>query len=166
MALPRLYELAENYRTVWDLVSDDDADMETLEDTLQSIEANIEVKAQNIAAMLTSLSGYTDTLDAQIKRLQSRKKAFENRQASIKQYLQYQLEAAGIDKVKTAEFTIALQNNPAAVVIEDQSNIPATYLTIIPEQYIPDKAAIKKAIQAGVEVPGCRLAQGKSIRIR
>lgn len=166
MTLPKLYDLAANYQAVWDMVNDDDVDMDVLETTLQSIEGAIEVKAQNIAAVLVSLDGYTNTLTEQIKRLTARKHAFENRQASMKQYLQYQLEAAGIDKVKTAEFTIALQNNPPSVVIENQDNIPAPYLTIVPKQYIPDKTAIKKAIQAGADVPGCRLLQGKSLRIR
>jgi hypothetical protein len=148
------------------MVTDDDADLETLENTLQSIEAVIEVKAHNSAALVKQLDASADMIDAEIKRLQQRKKAIENRVQSIKNYLHIQLEVAGIDKVKTPAFTVALQNNPPAVQINDPNIIPSNYITIIPEQYVPDKKRIAEALKNGASVPGTELTVGRSLRIR
>ena len=43
-----LYKLAENYNCVMQMIEDDEMDVTTLTDTLESIEASIEVKASNV----------------------------------------------------------------------------------------------------------------------
>jgi hypothetical protein len=105
-------------------------------------------------------------LDSEIKRLSARKKAIENRVTSIKMYLQGSMEAAGLEKIKIDTFTIALQNNPPTLIVHNLNEIPAEFITIIPEQHQPDKTAIKAAIKEGRKVPGVTLQQGKGLRIR
>lgn len=166
MSLPKLSELTSNYQSVWDMVNDDDCDMDALEGTMQSIEAAIEIKAQNIAVVLDSLKGYTNTLEDKIGRLEARKQAFNNRIDHIKNYLKQQLEFAGIEKVVTAEYTISLQSNPGSVVVDNGIEVPSAYLTVIPESYKVDKKRIAADIRAGKVIPGIRLESGKSLRIR
>lgn len=161
-----LYELTAAYQDVWRLVDDDDADLDALEDTLQAIEAAINVKARNIAIIIRQLSAQAAALDAEIKRLQARKQTAENRAKWLKNYLQTQMELAGNDKVKTDLYTIAIQKNPPAVVIRDDTAIPAEYRIVIPEQHVPDKKRIAAALMAGQSVPGAELVQGRSLRIR
>lgn len=164
--MPKLYELAENYKNVWQLIEDESMDLAVIEDTLQSIEGAIEEKAVNIAKFMQSMKADAEAIKAEEKRLADRRKAIENRQKQLKEYLQQQMELAGLDKIKTATHTIAIQNNPPAVVITDETAIPPSYLTIIPEQYVPDKKRIAEAFKNGECVPGCELRQGKSLRIR
>lgn len=161
--LPKLYELTSDYNKIWDMVLDEDADLTAIEDTLQSIEAAIEIKAHNTAALVKQLDATADIIDAEIKRLQARKKAIENRSQSIKKYLALQLEVAGIDKVKTPAFTVQFQKNPPAVQIKDPSLVPPEYQII---KYDIDKKAISEDLKAGKQVPGCELTQGMSLRIR
>ncbi len=160
-----LYQLTDAYLSVLGNLPED-ADQQTVNDTLEAIQDAIEVKARNIAAFCRSMETSADVIDAEIKRLQSRKKALENRVKSLKQYLQGRMEAIGMDKIKSDLFTIALQANPPALQITDQTAIPAKYLTIIPEQHVPNNEAIKAALKAGEDVPGCALVQGRHLRIR
>lgn len=159
----QLYKLVSNYLDVWNMVTEPDADLDMLEETLQSIEAAIEVKAENTAAIIKQLNITADMIAEEIKRLQERKRAFENRAERIKEYLLKQLELAGIEKVSTATFTVSIRKNPPSVDVYDVNKIPSGFQIV---KYDIDKAAIKKALTSGHDVPGARLVQGKSLQIR
>ena len=164
--MPKLYELTTDYQAVWQLVEDDTTDLAVIEDTLQALEGDIEVKAASIATFIRGLTYDIDAIKAEEKRLADRRKAMENRVTAIKTYVQSQMEAAGLSKIKTSTQTISLQNNPPAVYIADERLIPAKYLTVIPQTTVADKKRIAEALKAGENVPGCELTQGKSLRIR
>jgi hypothetical protein len=166
ITMPSLYELTGDYRQVWDMVNDESVDLAVIEDTLQGIEGAIEDKAVNIVNFIRSLEGDASIIKAEEKRLAERRKAIENRVAHIRDYIQGQMEFASIDKIKTPTVTISLQKNPPAVQIEDETKIPAAFITIVPEQHIPDKKRIAEAMKNGEAVSGATLTQGKSLRIR
>ena len=163
--MTKLYDLTADYRRLQELM-DEDIDQEAVRDTLEAIEGAIEVKAKNIAVLVQSMGNDADIIKAEEQRLAARRKAIENRQKWLKDYLQYNMEAVGIDKFKTPTHTIALQNNPPALNIYDEGKIPASYMTIIPERWEVDKQAVKEDLKAGAEVPGAELTRGKSLRIR
>jgi hypothetical protein len=161
-----LYELTEGYKALWNLVDDNDSDLTMIETALQTVEGAIEVKANNIIIFLKSLDADAKAIKEEEQRLSARRKAIENKHLSIKQYLQTQMELAGIEKLKTATHSIGLQNNPPALQIIDVDVIPQKFLTLIPARYEPRKDDIKAAIKAGEVVPGCEVSVGRSIRIR
>jgi hypothetical protein len=59
-----------------------------------------------------------------------------------------------------------LQNNPPAVEVYERGLIPAEFMTqpVAPAP-APDKTAIKAALKLGIEVQGCRLTHGVSLRV-
>jgi len=162
----KLYELTAAHQQIFDSIMDDEANLDTLEDTLQCVEGAIEVKAENMAKFVLMLKADTEALDTEIGRLTARKKARTNRMDGIKSYLMAQMELIGKDKISTPVLTIALQNNPAALNILDEKQIPTSYLTIIPARTEINKAAVKDALKLGMTVPGAELTQGKGLRIR
>ena len=162
----KLYDLVESYQNIQNLLDSEDVDKSALEMALTVIETEIKAKAQNVAIIVRGLESDADIIKAEEKRLAERRKALENKATWLKGYLSDELDKAGLDKVKTHTFTIALQKNRPAVQINDEKAIPAAFLTIIPEQYVIDKKAIAAAIKDGQEVPGAELTQGKSLRIR
>lgn len=162
----KLYELTSNYLQFFNQLENDDVDPETIRDTLDCIEGAIEEKAQSTARMIKTMESTSDAIEAEIKRLQQRKKVNDNKVSWLKKYIQHQLELVGMDKIKTPTFTISLQNNPPAVQIDDEKHIPASYLTVVPEQYVPDKERIAEALKNGEAVPGCQLVQGRRLSIR
>lgn len=162
--MSKLYELTQAYQNIWSLVEDETMDLTVLESALQEIEANIELKCQNSAIILKGLEAEADIFRAEEKRLADRRRALENKASWLKGYIQRELESVGIDKVKAGVFTIALQNNPPAVEITGE--VPAEFVTIIPEQHQPDKKRIAEYLKAGNLVEWARLTQGKSVRVR
>ena len=160
----KMYELTEAYKNIADLMDDETMDLAVLETALQEIETQIEVKAENSAIILKGLEGDIDMFKADEKRLAERRKTLENKRDWLKGYLKDELEKIGKDKVKAGVFTVALQNNPPAVEITGE--VPAEFVTIIPEQTQPDKKRIAEYLKAGNDVEWARLRQGKSLRVR
>lgn len=159
----KLYELTEMYQNIWDLIGDDEADLETLERALENIEDNINFKAESMAKLIKNIDGDIDVLKQEEKRLAERRRALENKQKNIKGYLEMQLKTMEIDKVKTPLFTVALQNNPQSVEILDEDTIPEEF--IIYTKSISKKEILAK-LKEGQEVPGAEIRQTKSLRIR
>src|SRR5690554_44600 len=111
----KLYELTENYLQLLEMA--EDMDPELLRDTLESIQESIEDKAENTAKLIKSLEADVKAIKEEEKRLADRRKALEKKIENIKDYLQDQLELAGIDKVKRPTITVSIQNNPPSVRI-------------------------------------------------
>ena len=164
--MAKLYELAETYNTISELLDDPAIDQDTVTTALATIEGDIAAKGQNIAVIIQSMDGDISTIEKEIKRLTDRCHTIKNRRDWLKGYIEDNMERINLTKIKTSTFTISLQNNPPSVAITDEKAIPAKYLTVIPQTTVPNKKDIAAAIKAGESVPGAELRRGKSIRIR
>lgn len=160
-----LYELGYAYANVLELVDDEMPDIDIL-NALTAIEGAIEVKAANIANLIKGLEAEAEIIKAEEKRLSQRRKSRENVVINVKQYLKETMEQMGKDKIKTAVWTVSIQNNPPAVQITNEDEIPGKFLTLIPERYEVNKKLISEALKAGEEVKGAGLSRGRSLRIR
>jgi hypothetical protein len=161
--MSKLYELTSQYEQVLSMVNDE-ADMDVLKDTLEGLEGEITDKAESIAKLMKSIEADETAIKAEEDRLYARRKAFENRRTSIKDYLEQQLTGANIDKIKGAMFTISIQNNPPSVNIQDDATVPDKYY--IPQPPKLDKKALLDDLKAGAEYEGITLEQSRSVRIR
>lgn len=159
----KLYELTQNYLAVQDMIAEG-ADFESLQDTLESISEAIEQKAENVAKLIKSVEAEAEAIKVEEKRLSDKRKVLENRQKYLKDYVQQQLELAGIKKVKSPLFTISIQKNPTSCYIPDETVIPDDYK--IPQQPRVDKKAILELLKGGQVVEGAELKQSESLRIR
>ena len=61
----RLYELAEQWDAVFNMMEDGETDEQVIFDTLESIEGEIEDKADNYAKMIRNLQASVDVLKAE-----------------------------------------------------------------------------------------------------
>jgi hypothetical protein len=160
-----LYSLSEAYQNVLSLIDEENPDNDILK-ALQTIEGQIEVKASNMATLIKSLESEADFIKAEEKRLAQRRKIRENAVSNIKQYLQSAMEQMGMDKIKTPIWNFNIQNNPPAVQIINEDEIPGKFLTLVPEHYEVNKKLISEVLKAGEEVKGAELTRGRSLRIR
>ena len=166
----RLYELTEQYNQVMDMLNNTDADMQAIKDTLEGLQGDIEDKAINIAKMIKTLDADIETIKVEEKRLNDRRKVYENRKDSIKEYLEQQLKTVGIEKVKTATMTVSMQNNPPSVNIVDEEALKEwakgkDFCWIVKEPEL-SKRALLDGMKSGIEIPGAEIKQTKSLRIR
>ena len=83
----RLYELAEQWDAVFNMMEDGETDEQVIFDTLESIEGEIEDKADNYAKMIRNLQASVDVLKAEEERLYQRRKSTENHIQRLKDNL-------------------------------------------------------------------------------
>lgn len=151
-----------------------------------------EQKRDAVARFIRTLGASVDSLKEEEEYLRTRRKAIERRLDSLKLYVavlvdQYAPPAAeegGVRRLEGRVFKLCTQRNPVSVEITDEPSIPLEYQTatiIVPAEQANDivqqfdvkgivfetsKTAIKKAIEAGIEVPGAELRQTRSLRVR
>ena len=162
-----LYELTSEYLDLLAMLEDPDVDEELINDTLEALGGELEVKADGYARVMRQMDADAKAIKAEEERLANRRKSLENRTAALKSRLQQMMEVTGKVKFKTELFSFGIQKNPAAVVMDEQyiENIPECYL-IIQEPKI-DKQKIKEDLKAGLDLEGiAHLEQTESLRIR
>ena len=153
--MTKLYELTSDMKGLEDL----DLDSETLSDTLEGLTGEFNQKAIAILSFTENMNSDIEALSNEIKRLQARKKVYENRKQRLREYLLHNMEASGINKIECPLFTASLRKGVESVEIQDQSLIPDDYVKIeVVEK--ADKAAIKRDLKAGKEINGATLKRG------
>lgn len=157
-----LYELKENYLKVLGLI---EAGEEGLEDTLESINDTLELKAENYVKIIKMLEGNVKVLKDEIDRLNDRKQGFEKNIDKLKESLKLAMIETGKDKIKTDLFNITVANNPPAVTVKDEALIPKEYYLVKTTETL-NKALLKDILKSGQTVNGVELTQGKGLRIK
>lgn len=174
----KLYEIPYVYDSIFESLDETGEITEDIQKQLDDIKEELQRKVENICLFILDLKQDAEVVDGEIKRLQARKKAFENKAEMLKNYLLNTLQKLGMRKVQTATVTAYVQNNPPSVQV--LGDIPAEYRVAtlslpgdrVPVEleryaiYAPDKTKIKETIKAGKEVPGAELFQDVSLRIR
>lgn len=155
-----LYQLTTDFS---DLMECDDDISNALADI---VAGQIEHKAENVCKFLTVLETTAEQFRAEEKRISAARKALENKAERVKEYIKESMLNADIEKLSAGTFKLSVSLSPGSVSIDDIASVPARFLTVIPEQYQPDKAAIKAAIKAGEDVPGAHIEAGYTLRIR
>lgn len=159
-----LYELTDDYRNLLEMAQNPDIDGQTIKDTLEAIQGDIEEKADGYAKVIKELSADTDKITAEIKRLTDRKNTIQNNIAYMKQSLTSAMTVTGNTKFRTDLFSFNIQKNPPALVVDDEKAIPQEYL--IPQEPKVDKKSIIDFLKNGNKVPYAHIEQSEGVRIR
>lgn len=163
LIMSKLYELAGEYLTLLEMMESGEYDEQTIRDTLEGVQGEIEVKADSYAKIIRMLNGEVDMFKAEEERLAARRKSLENHIDSMKRNLEKCMIATDNRKFKTDLFSFAIQKNAPSIVYDDRSKVPAEYL--IPQEPKVDTAALKNALKEQ-DMPCAHLVQSESIRIR
>jgi len=157
-----LYKLANQYIGLSNL----DVPEEDLQDTFDALEGEIQIKAENLLAVVTNMDADAVAIDTEIKRLTKRKTAITNRQAYLREYLRHNMSISGVTKITCPLFTITLAKGRPIAIINDDTLLPAKYVkTTVSSR--PIKADILSALKAGQDVPGAVLGtSAESLRIK
>lgn len=162
-----LYQLSAEYQEAAQKLADLDLPPEVVSDTLEGLAGALEVKATNVAMFARNLEASAEAIREAERAMALRRKAIENRAEHIRAYLLQNMLATGIQKIECPYFKIAVRDNPAAVVIDAESQIPIDFMRQ-PElpPAVPDKKAIAEALKAGLTVSGAHLERSKRLEIR
>src|SRR6187399_307072 len=154
-----------------------------LEKTQQAIQ-----KRGNCIRAISHIEAQIAGARAEENRIAAWRGSLESGLARFKDYLVRCIELSGQKKVEADNGSLAIQANPESVEITDATLIPDEFQTVTVKMpaavyrnllnydillkdydatFNPSKSAIKEAIKAGRDIPGCDLRFGKwSLRVR
>ncbi|HHV8711781.1 TPA: siphovirus Gp157 family protein [Staphylococcus aureus] len=159
--MANLYELSEAFK---ELSNQDELDQTSLKDTLDSIQAEMNVKVDNIVNWRRETLGDIDVIDKEVKRLQNLKKQKQNLTDRLRDYLKEMLETQEVDSYRTATNHIYKRKNGASKNIIDEKLIPKDYwLSQAPK--LNSKQLIDD-LKAGKDIPGVELKVTESLVIK
>lgn len=165
--MSKLYELAEQYKALEEMLYDGEVEEQLIWDSLEGIDAEIEEKADNYAKIIKNMNADVEMLKKEEERLYCRRKALENRSKGLKDRLEENMRFMGKTKFKTALFSFNIQKNGGKQpleITENLSDIPMKFL--VPQEPVPNKEAIREYL-ANHTVEWAELRPyGESLRIR
>jgi len=162
----KLYEISEQYQQALSELESSDLPAEVVQDTLEALKGDLEVKAKNVAAFIANRNAEIAAVKEASKKLADRAKYEEARIQRLKEYLKFNMERNEITEIRSPELVLKIAKNPPSVVIDDADLIPQDYKREIPAKYEPDKSAIKKAYKDGYIVPGTHIASTTRLDIK
>lgn len=157
-----LFELNQAYR---DLEERDDLDLETLKDTLDSIEEAREVKLDNIATWIDKNEEDIKHCKTVIERNQKAKQTLIKQNEWLKNYMTQVLDDAGIKKLTTENYILRTRNYKAKVVVDNLDKLPDEFKQTKTE-VTADKKELYKVLKNGQEVPGVYLKLNRGTVIK
>lgn len=162
-----LYQIADDYLADIRDLDDEDLDEQSFLEKLKSIGGDLEAKATATAMYVKNLEAAADAIKQAEKAMAERRKAKESKASKVKEYLLENMLRTGITKIDCPYFVLSIRNNPPAVDVLMQDQIPDEYFDI-PDPLPPvlNKKRLADDLKAGVVVDGARLIQGKSLQIK
>jgi hypothetical protein len=160
---PRKRTLREIVTMLTDVIDLNDGEVT---DEVELLELELEQKVEAYRYVMMELEAEADALAELAVAYKARAAIREDKVAALKARLQSALEAAGIDKIKTQTCTAYLQASKSVAIVDEDAfvfNAPDAYVVT---KHMPNKTAIKKALEAGEAVEGALLKINRSLRFR
>lgn len=153
-----LEALRESYRCAW-------------YDTLTALEMEFDIKAENIAVYIKTLSAEVKAMRQEEDALRRRRQAFEKSVERLKGYLMGMMNAIGKVKIDMPKARLSIRKNAESLVVDDemrfikwaQENAGELLKYSLPEIR---KTDTKRILQSGEEVPFVHLTRTESLLIK
>ena len=150
--LPLIARVAEQIREMLGDDYDDDAFLDTLDGETDAADI-----LDRVVAKMQDAEALADAIRGQIAELTARRQRIDARAEAMRATLLTIIDAMGMTKVERPRATISRRAGLLSVRITDETAIPTQLCKVVQS---PDKAAIKKQLQAGEAVPGATLEAG------
>jgi len=162
--MANLYELTGDILHLQRMLEDGEVDIETFTDTLESINFDVEEKADGYAKVIKNITSDVNGLKDEEKRIADKRKTYENKIKTMKTNLENSMILLDKKKFKTKLFSFNVQKNAPSLYVDDDNKIPEQFYKI--QDPILDKAELKQYIKDGNEIEGVSLKSSESLRIR
>lgn len=173
-----LYDHADDYFALRNLMdeamSDEEGNARPLDDDTKLAlmeladqwKADFQAKAERVCRFRLEMQNHVEACKAESRRLAERAKMFEGRVFALNYLIQTVMERLGLRKMDAGSFGLSIAKNPPALIVDDAEKVPAVFFDVIPEHLSINNARIKDALKDGADVPGARLVQGESLRVK
>ena len=161
----RLYEIRSELENLLMLSDEKFINGETGEiltaEMVDELQMEYEAKIENCLLFVKNMTAEAEMIKAEIDNLTARMKACKNKAEWCKNYV---ANALAGEKFKTAKVSVTYRKSEAVELQGLIIDVPNQYLKFKEAEL--DKTAVKKALKAGEEVPGCVLVERSNIVIK
>lgn len=163
----KLYEIADALRSVIERgykVDEETGEILFETEDLDALDMALAEKCESTALYIREQEAQIAAIKAEIKRLRDLQASKENALKRLKEWTVANIKLLPGERCKGDFASLSIRHTESVQVLDEEA---------IPEQYMrvkvsttPDKTAIKKAIKAGEDVPGCALVVNESLAVR
>lgn len=141
-------------------------------DTLDAIEGEFDIKAENIACFIKQLEGDLELIKKQKAAFERRRKAKENQLERMKDYLLECMNKSKRSKIDMPKAKITVKNNAESAKFDSEKDFIKMCMSKGLDDYLRykdpeiNKMAVKSALKSGQIIPGARLGRTQSLIIK
>lgn len=139
-------------------------DAEILEELETELKNALVSKSAGIIKVIRQQEADVEMVEAEIERLKTVKARLKKGIENFENYIKYNMVQMNVKKIETPLGNLSITQR-TAVDPYDESLIPKEFMKE-ETKYSPKKIEIKKAIEAGEEVPGARLIINTNFKIK
>ena len=159
-----LYVIKEEYLDLISQIEQAEGELTPeLENALTINKAELEVKSIAYVEVIKQRESFNARIDEEIRRLQAIKKANDNLVLRLKNNLLNAVNMFG--NFEAGFLKLSTRKSKSVEVTIDTNDLPKEFKSIKVTE-APDKTAIKKAIESGQEVEGCRIVENINLAIK
>jgi folate-binding Fe-S cluster repair protein YgfZ len=151
----KLYEITGAMAEMQKLI-DEGVPPEQLEDTLNEIQEDFDIKAQSCLFAMANLNGEIETTKSEEARLNARRKSKEKQLEKLKDYVLFNMKQLGKSKVDNGTMTATVRKGRQIVSIIDENSIPFDYKKVNTSIAV-DKKKLFDDLKDGAEIKGAAL---------
>ncbi len=159
-----LYVIKEEYLDLISQIEQAEGELTPeLESALTINKSELEVKSIAYVEVIKQRESFNARIDEEIKRLQAIKKANDNLVLRLKNNLLNAVNMFG--NFEAGFLKLSTRKSKSVEVTIDTNDLPKEFKSIKVTE-APDKTAIKKAIESGQEIEGCRIVENINLAIK
>jgi hypothetical protein len=160
-----LYEIADEYSQVFQTLSEQGFDYETIENTLEPIAKTFEEKAKNVVAWVTNVNSELKELEEHKSNIDKRIKTRKSEVEFYRNYIKNNMLKINKKKITFPLFDLLIKNTTPKLIKDDEMSIPFDYIKSETITKIDD-AKLKRDLEDGAVVPGAYLQENHSLTIK
>lgn len=169
-----LYELTGDFLKVQEMLENEEFDKETLKNTLECIDFEIELKSDGYGKVIKNLEtqkkavegqrkALKTALDDEIIRLKDKEQALDNRIKYLKENLGQAMKTTGKEKIKTDLFSFYFKKTPSVNIIDEKKALESDFVRVKKEV---DKSNLLKAMKEGKTFDFVEIKESESLVIK
>ena len=161
-----LYNITNKFVELMNRAEEEGLTEEEYNELGEELAKELQNKSSNIIGYIQNSKSLLDAIKAEEKRLADMRKAGENKLDKFMQYVKENMERLDLKEIPTELGKLSIAKNPMSVEIENEDEIPDTFIQEVITKKI-DKTAIKNHFKATGEIlAGTKIIDDKtSLRI-
>jgi hypothetical protein len=162
----RLFEIVDSVGHLLELSTDRDTGEISEEGLaeLEALEMDLEEKLINTALYLRGVEAERDAVAKAAKELADRAKIHARQADRLREYLRANMERAGHEGLSDPRVKLGWRSSTAVELDEDAvDGLPFEFIQV---KRVPDKKAIREALESEQEVKGARLVQRRHLQVK